>query len=244
MKKKKNKNIKKIIIVGLVSIICIYFSLKNIINLDILKGFSSSIFRINNKSNIVNNKVYQAMIDDLNKEIDELKKLNNLDKVYTDKVFISANITKRSLNNWHDIFTINKGKKDGIKKGNAVLSKDGLVGEIEIVNNNTSEVKLITNTTFSAKFECNNNYYFGIIDKYNIMSNELYLNNVIGDFNEKDVIGVNVMTSGLDENIPSGLLIGKIKKVKKDKYNLSSTITIELSSNLNDISSVKVVGVK
>ena len=94
----------------------------------------------------------------------------------------------------------------------------------------------------SAKFNYNGNDYFGIIKKYDLVENELYLENVIGDF-EPDIKG-DVITSGLTGNIPSGLYIGKIKRVIKDKYNLSSSIIIEPGSNFNDINLVRVVGSK
>lgn len=245
-KRNKKRNYILILSIGIISIIGIFYLLNNNTFLDNIKGVSASIFNIDHNAKISEG-VTSAEINNLKKEIEDLKKLNELNSVLSDKVVINASVTKRSIPYWHDILTINKGKKDGIKKGYAVMNNGGLVGEVIIVNNNSSEVRLITNSSnsyYSAKFNYNNVDYFGIIKKYNIILNELYLENVIGDFNEKEVIGKNVITSGLSSNMPSGLLIGKIKEIKKDKYNLSSTITIELISNINDISIVSVVGEK
>lgn len=248
-RKKKNKNKKKYTkyyVFLFLLVIALAALLSNKGYLDNLKGVSANVFNIA-QNQTIDNDVTNAEIDDLEKEIAELKKLNKIDKILTDKKIINASVIKRSTPYWNDIITINKGKDDGIKKGYAVMSNDGFVGEVTVVNKNTSEVSLITNSnnaSMSAKFNYEGNDYFGIIKKYSLIKNELYLENVIGDFDNKKIINTNVITSGLSSNIPSGLLIGKIIDIKKDKYNLSNSIKIKLSANLNDINLVRVVGAK
>ena len=44
--------------------------------------------------------------------------------------------------------------------------------------------------------------------------------------------------------MPSGLLIGQIKEIKSDKYNLSYNIVLSPNTDFNDIRIVKVVGKK
>ena len=242
-KRKKNKNKKYllIIVVGVLSIIVIYLFLINNTFLDSLKEVTASIFNVKSSSNKI---IESAEIKDLKNEIKELKKLNNIDEVLADKIVINASVIKRSTPYWHNMITINKGRKDNIKKGYGVMSDNGLIGEVIIVNNNTSEVKLITNQDnhyISGKFNYKDKDYYGIIKKYNIITNELYLENVIGDLN-KEIINLDVITSGLSSNIPSGLLIGKIVDIKKDKYNLSNTIKIKMHADINDINFVRVVG--
>ena len=241
-KHKRNRIFIYIVLILLLSIL-LYYVLTNNTSLDKLKGLSASVFikKNNNSKELVN-----AEIKDLNKEIEELKRINKLDSVLTDKVIINASVTKRSMPYWHNIITINKGKKDKIKKGYAVINNEGLVGEVFIVNNNSSEVRLITkqdNNYISGKFNYKNKDYYGIIKRYNVLTNELYLENVIGDFN-KEIIDLNVVTSGLSSNMPSGILIGKISEIKHDKYNLSNTIKIKISADINDLNIVKVVGKK
>ena len=175
-------------------------------------------------------------------QVEELKKVTEIKKIMVDKRIINASIIKRSDRYWFNIITINKGKNDGIKKGNPVISTTGLVGEVVIVNNNSSEIKLTTSNNknyISPKFMVDDKEYFGIIKEYNTIKNELYLENVIGDIsNYKDAL---VVTSGLSNNYPSGLLIGKIVDMKKDKFNLSNTFVIKPSADYNDINIVMVV---
>ena len=238
--KKKRKRTKYIVFL---IIITIFILINNISELTILKNLSASIFYVSNdtKYNIDNS----GEINDLKTEIEDLKKELKLDNVLSDKKVIYASIIKRSPNYWYDIITINKGYKDGVEKGDAILDNNSLVGEVVIVNKRTSEVKLISNNSknyISAKFNYNGKDYYGIIKKYSILKNEFYLENVIGDF--KDIKGINVVTSGLSNNMPSGLLIGQIKEIKSDKYNLSYNIVLSPNTDFNDIRIVKVVGKK
>ena len=71
-----------------------------------------------------------------------------------------------------------------------------------------------------------------------IKKNELYLKNVIGDFN--DIKNIDVVTSGLSLNEEKGLLVGKIKKVKKEEYGLSNEIIITPSVDFNNINYVSI----
>ncbi len=241
MKKKKYKKNYLSVLFIVIIFLGLYIILVNNSIFDNVKGLSASIFY---KDNHNNKEVLNSEIKELEEEIKDLKKINNLDSIITDKKVINATVIKRSTPYWHDIITINKGKKDKIKKGYAVINEDGLIGEVIIVNKSTSEVKLITsqdNNYLSAKFNYNNKDYYGIIKKYNIISYKLYLENVIGDLDEK-IIGTNVITSGLSSNMPSGIYIGKIKEIKKDKYNLSNTIIIDIGADINDLNVVKVVG--
>ena len=234
---KKRNNISYILI-----IICLLFLLFTKSN-KYLNRISSNI--INTKSKY-DNKILNEENKELKREIKELKNINKIDYLLSDKKVINASVIYRSAPYWHNYIIINKGKKDNIKKGYAVINNDGLIGEVEIVYKHTSKVRLITNKSnnyISAKFTYNNKDYYGIIRDYNIKSDYLYLENVIGDL-DKDIINNNVVTSGLSSSIPSGLLIGKIIDLKKDKYNLSNIIKVKMSSNINDLKFIKVVGKK
>ena len=240
MKKKKKKKYIFISLVGIFLIILIFYVTNNrIIILDNLKSLTSSILITDN--NEISKEIINTEIEDLNREISDLKELHDTGKLLSDKKIINASIFKRSNNYWFNILTINKGSKNGIKKGDSVISNDGLIGEVIIVNKNSSEVKLLTSTRdnyISAKFIVEDKEYFGIIKKYDVINNLLVMENVIGDINKKDI---NVMTSGLSNNFPSGLYIGKIFDIKKDKYNLSNTVYITPGVNFNNINLVKVI---
>ena len=230
-----------VLIIGISLIILLFFFIKDN-NVSFMKNISANILNSNTKDIFVD--VTNAEIEELKKEINDLKELNKIDKLLSDKLIINAIVVKRSPNYWYNFITINKGEKEKVKKGYAVVSNCGLIGEVIAVNNHSSEVKLISGLNkkyISAKFTINDKTYYGIINKYDIKTNELLLNNVIGDIDDS-IKDIDVVTTGFAGNMPSGILIGKIKKVIKDKYNLSNTIIIDPTSNLNNINIVRVIG--
>lgn len=260
MKNKKKNNkiyLKILILIGIIGILFLslfYFvsDKKNNIVFSCIKdisAFTSKIFyypynKLNEKYTKSDYDVIESENKTLKKEIDNLKKELDLKKILSDKTIVNASLIKRSTSYWYNMLSIDKGKKDGIKIGNAVMNNGGVIGKVISVSPNSSEVKLITSKHMddyiSAMFIIDNNSYYGLIDGYDIKKNEIHLKNVIGDFNS-EIIGVNVVTSGLSDSFSSGLLIGKIKKLDKDNYGISNDIYITPSTNINDITIVSVI---
>ena len=57
---------------------------------------------------------------------------------------VSATVISRNLDSWNRTATIDKGKKDGLKDGSAVINKYGLVGYLKNTSYTSSDVKLLT----------------------------------------------------------------------------------------------------
>ena len=252
MKKKKTEKTKKIIIF-LISIVLIFLLLlffindkeKNNLLFNSLKDLTADIARVLKKDNNINKNLTNEINKDYQNEIENLKKTLELNTLNSDKKFINATVIKRSTKYWYDIITIDKGKKDDIKIGEAVINAEGLIGKVIKVNKRTSDIKLLISSTkdsyVSASFTYDNNIYYGIIEKYDVTKNELVLKDVIGDFDINKLKNTNVVTSGLSDSFSSGLLIGKIKDAKKDTYGLSYIITLTPSTNFNNINVVSVI---
>lgn len=249
MRKKKKK--KYILVIPLVFLV--FFSLyflvndnnKNNILTDFLKDLSASISKVS----IIKNNDSSILINEINKdyenEIKNLKEILELNKLNSTKKFINSTVIKRSTDNWYDVVTIDKGRKDGIKEGLAVINSEGLIGKIIDVNNYSSDVKFIISTNkdnyISAGFTYENNNYYGLISEYDTRKNELKLKNIVGNFDINKIKDINVTTSGLTDSFASGLVIGKIKDIKKDTFGISNTIIISPSVNFNNINIVSVV---
>lgn len=219
---------------------------KNNFILNNLKDLSASISKVTIKqNNNINKEISKEINKDYQREIKELKNSLELNKINSDKKLVNAIVIKRSSNYWYNLITINKGKKDGIKEGYAVINNYGLVGKIIKVNKYSSDIKLLISYNkenyVSAYFNYDNNSYYGLISNYNILKNELTLKNVVGDFNKEKLIGLNVSTSGLSDSFSSGLLIGKINNVKKDNFGISNIITITPAVDFNNINIVSIV---
>lgn len=113
-----------------------------------------------------------------------------------------------------DSILIKGGLKDGIENGLPVITPGNvLVGKIEKVYNNFSQVNLISRKDFSfdAKVLRDQNSIYGIVKGKG--NQQIYLDKVLLDakIEEKDIL----ITAALGGVFPEGLLIGEIIKVRK-----------------------------
>lgn len=178
---------------------------------------------------------------ELKSEFEELKKLNNISNTLIDFDKVSACVIERNRMYWFNTITINKGRSSGIKENMAVVSGDGLVGRVLKVSNNTSEIKLITtsdiNNKISVMIKKENDTIYGILSGYN--NNVLEITSLNKDIDNLD--NSLVYTSGMGGIFPSGIIIGKVKGIKEDKYDVSKIIEVEPSTDFNNLKFVNVL---
>ena len=182
----------------------------------------------------------------LEKEIQELKDVLELNKTLTEYKPINATILSRNKSYWFNNITIDKGKKDGIREDMAVITKKGLIGKISKVYDNSSEIKLITsddiNFKVSIAIKTNEVDNYAILNGYDPNTGLIKATGIDKTTNvNKDDI---VLTSGLGEAFPGGIYIGTVEKIESDKYNLSKNVYIKTYQNFNDIHYVTVLKVK
>lgn len=193
-------------------------------------------------NNIIESNEYKDGIElEKNKELEDLKKLNNISSTLTDFDKVSACVIERNRMYWFNTITINKGKSSGINENMAVVSGDGLIGRVIKVSSKSSEIKLITtndiNHKISVMIKKENDTIYGILSGYN--NNLLEITSINKDIDNLD--DYNVYTSGMGGIFPSGIIIGKVKGIKKDKYDVSKIIEVEPSSNFNELRFVNVL---
>ena len=195
-----------------------------------------------NESYIIQKNVNES----LEKEIQELKDMLELNKTLTEYTPINATILSRNKSYWYNTITIDKGKKDGITEDMAVITSKGLIGKISSVSNTSSEVKLITsddiNFKISIAINTNNVDNYAILNGYDKKTNLIIATGI--DKTTNINIGDKVLTSGLGEKFPAGIYIGTVEKIESDKYNLSKTVHVKTYQNFNDIHYVTVLKVK
>lgn len=182
----------------------------------------------------------------LEKEIQELKEALELNKTLTEYIPINATILSRNKSYWFNTITIDKGKSSGIKKNMAVITKQGLVGKINKVSTNSSEVKLITsddiNFKVSVAIKTNEIDNYAILNGYDKETGCIKATGIDKTTEiQKDDI---VLTSGLGDMFPGGIYIGTVEKVESDRYNLSKNVYVKTYQNFNDIHYVTVLKVK
>lgn len=198
------------------------------------------------KEKVEKTDLYYAEIEELQKEIVELKSLLNLNATLSEYTYINATVVNRNIGYWYNSLVIDKGSKNGIKMGDAVITNEGLIGRIVDLSNFSSTVKLLTtnkiNNKISVKIGSNGEYQYGLLNGYNNKEN-LYCVEGISNYNtiqEGDI----VTTTGLTDYFPSGILIGKVYRIVKDEYDLNSIVEVIPSVDFNNISLVTILNRK
>jgi len=120
---------------------------------------------------------------------------------------------------------IDKGSKDGIRAGLAIVSGQGIIiGKITNVKDYLSEACLTTNRDCKLAATVENQ------DKTSgIAEGDLGLTIKMGFIPQTKNIKVGdiIVTSGLEQDIPRGLVIGSVSQVDKENNNLWQNATIE-----------------
>ena len=185
----------------------------------------------------------EAENNNLKSEVKKLKSTLELNTILSDKVYKNATIVNRNIDYWYDEVTIDKGKKNGIKKDMAVINNDGLVGKITTVSNYYSTVKLLANENMSdkisVKIKIGNEYAYGLISKYNAKNNSYTVDGI--SENLKIPKGSEVVTTGMGDIFPSGLLVGYVTKVTTDNFDLSKVAVVESSVDFNNLDYVSIL---
>ncbi|MBR3198932.1 MAG: rod shape-determining protein MreC [Bacilli bacterium] len=185
----------------------------------------------------------KAANKNLENEVKKLKDALKLNTVLSNKVACNATIVSRNVGYWYEEVTIDKGKKDGISKNMAVVNSNGLIGRIIKVSNHYSTVKLLSNDNMdnkiSVKIAINEDFVYGLISNYDSKTNTYTVEGISQNVDIPE--GADVVTTGMGTTFPSGLLIGKVKKITKDNFDLSKVVEVNSAVNFDDIDYVTVL---
>lgn len=173
---------------------------------------------------------------DLEKEISSLKSLVGINSVLSDFEFINGVVISRNPTYWLDEVVINRGSKDGIEEGMAVVVGEGMVGYVNDVYTNSSRITLITNSSYNNTSVRINDFYLILEfdEEGKMIVNQLDNSNSI---KEGDV----VYTSGLTDKYPSGITIGYISKIEDNTYGTGKKLYISLYYDINALRYVSVL---
>ena len=255
--KKNNKQQFSLLALIIFSIILIFLSNINFIGIKYLKlGVNEATYRLSAIVSYPEKKLNDTIIflseyldvyeenQNLKDKIDKLntKNLNyiylenenkRLKEIVGENVRISDGIVSRVLIDKDGKFLksiiLNKGTKDGIKKGMFVLEKNYLVGQVIEVNYTTSRAILISDLNSNIPVVIEPGSYQSILSgtgkyygKIKYSKDELELNN-----------NSVVYTSGSGGNFRAGLPVGKINNQIED-------LAVQFFSDLSQLSYVKI----
>jgi len=196
----------------------------------------------------LNNLILQQKIDKLEQQIVNLKIfieehgiVSEQNKYLSAKgfEFVSAKVISKAVDSNPSLLLINQGKKSGIQKGMAVTVEDGVViGKIIKVKDLNSIILLISDNSSKLSASISgHSEIVGLVEGKHNMS--LSLNYLLKSSKVK--VEDLIITSGFDEKVPAGLLIGEVEEILDDHASLFKSANINSQTNFKNIRIVSVV---
>jgi len=159
---------------------------------------------------------YEAFLE--NKRLKKLLSLKEEEPRYV----TTAAIIAKSMDQWSNIVTIDKGSSDGVKKDMTAITHRGLVGKISNVTDSYSHLLLLTDINFSSAARLQKSRVEGILSGTGFKKCTLkYI-----PYEERVENGDTVITSGLDTLFPKGIPIGYVSKVDKKGTGLFQNVEV------------------
>ncbi len=155
---------------------------------------------------------------------------------------LPAQVIARDPSQWFETITISKGYIDGVKKDMAVVTSDGLVGNVAKVSRNSAQVLLLTDSrrAVSALIQRTREPgTVGIVEGYPEEQGYLRMVNIPPE--AKLQPGDTVISAGLGGVFPKGLIIGHLLETGTDQYGLLQQAIIKPAVDFNRLEEVFIV---
>ena len=135
---------------------------------------------------------------------------------------VTASIIANSATSWFKSCMLDKGSADGVRKGMAVVTPLGVVGQVVAVTPRTAKVLLLTDPNSGIDVLVQRTRARGIVS--GSLENGMLLKYVkrSEDIQEGD----RLITSGIDGVFPKGMMVGTVIKVSKQHIGLFQSIEV------------------
>jgi rod shape-determining protein MreC len=150
---------------------------------------------------------------------------------------VTAEVISFDSSNFRNSIVIDKGKKDGIKIGNPVVTAQGAVGTVVRVGILASQAVLINDTEFSMAVKVTRSNASGIL------SGSLAGNCKIRylDLDEDIQAGDEVISLGQNSRFPAGIVVGTVTEVSKEQSGLTLFAMVKPKVKVSSLQEVLVI---
>ena len=169
---------------------------------------------------------YQQAVVQYEEKIKRLDRLQTLDELETalNMPAVKARIIGGDSNQWYSSRIVDKGVEAGIGRDSAVLCPEGVVGRVVHASRKTAVVQLITDADSGVGVLLENSRAQGVLRGEGRKAASIdYI-----ETNAKVLVGERVLTSGLDQIYPKGLLVGYVTAVGKRQVFQQVDLTISV----------------
>jgi rod shape-determining protein MreC len=198
------------------------------------------------KSEMQNYSALKAQLQDAESENKRLSAMLGFKQSHAGQMkLLPAHVIGRSPTQWSNELTIDAGESEGVHSNMAVIAADGsLVGRVAEAFQHSSKVILITDTQVGDGVSASvqngtSNPPFGIVVGSAVESGKLEMSflSPVAQVAE----GQTVVTSGLSDIFPKGLVIGKVVKVTAGLQGLTQSALIQPAADMDYLQEVFVV---
>ena len=182
--------------------------------------------------------VYESELETLRDENDNLRlQLSYIQE--SGLLYVTTGITAKTVSPTESVYSLDRGTGHGIAVGQPVIVADGImVGKISSAKKNTSTVRLLSDrNNHTAATILNTERTLGLAEG---TSGSLLEFNYIPQ-NVQILVNDLVISSGLEENVPSGLVIGIINSVVTTETDPFQTAIIEPLVDFRNYTMVSVI---
>ncbi len=150
---------------------------------------------------------------------------------------ITAKVIAQDLLPEFRTLRLNKGDKDGVSRGMAVVTHEGIVGRIIRVDKNYSDVLTLLDSSSNVAGLVQRNRTHGVVEGYT--DNLLRMKHVRRTDDVRN--GDDIISSGIGTLFPKGIVIGKVISVHKQKHGITQTIEIYPSVDFSRLEEVIII---
>ncbi|NLP36886.1 MAG: rod shape-determining protein MreC [Firmicutes bacterium] len=185
----------------------------------------------------------EARLNELRKENARLRRMLELKEASTYDL-IAAEVIARDPAKWFDTVTINKGTRHGVQEKMAVITTDGLIGNILAVTPTTAQVLLLTDSrrgvAVAAMVQRSREPgEVGVVENDPQEPGSLRIKDLPREANI--LPGDTIISSGLGGVFPKGFVIGYVLETGVDELGLTQYATLQPAANFNRLEEVFVV---
>lgn len=185
-------------------------------NIRLRKKISSSFIRLNSKLVKIDDSLYQQQYE-----------------------YIPGQVINSSCNKRNNFFTLNIGRRQGIKRGMGVFSDKGIVGVIHNVSEHYSVIKSVLTESINVDVIIEPSGAFGLLKWDGRDPRRGSISGISNDMKIKK--WSNVVTRGGSGIFPRGLMVGKIEKLKTIEGKPLWDVTFKYSEDYRKIQNVYVI---
>lgn len=181
-----------------------------------------------------------ARMKELQRENEQLTAQANFAKRFPDLQLLPARVISRDPKSREKFFIINRGSDDGVQVGMAAVSPDFLVGIVTVVEPTSARVMLIIDDSVQVGVQLQDDprtpgILYGNWQRGGRLTMKYVDRNVDVPPNSK------IITSGLTQRVPKGLLVGVTSTSTKNEQSDSQDIEVIPLANFDALESVTII---